>query len=450
MPELPPGPSLPRVLQMVKWIKWPIPFMHACAAAYGDAFTMRLFGAPPFVLFSHPAAIRDIFTADPETLMAGRGNEVLRPVFGSNSILLLDGARHRRERKLLMPPFHGERMRLYGDIMRETADRSIDGWPVGEVFPIHGHMQQITLDIILRTVFGVEEGDRLARIRALLVEFLRLIGSSPVLLVRRLQLDLGPLTAWRRICRLQGEIDHMLYDEIARCRQEAPESRTDIMAMLVAARDEDGQPMSDAEIRDELITLLVAGHETTATALSWVTYRLMENPEALAKAQAELTAVMGNGTAGGGPTAEQIAELKYLDAVIKETARLNPILPTVARFLEAPARIGGHDLPAGCVASPCVYLTHRRPDLWPEPEAFRPDRFLDKRVDPYTFFPFGGGLRHCLGAAFALYEMKIVLARMLSRVALKPAPRYNVRVVRRSITFAPSGGLPVIRAGTDS
>ena len=311
-------------------------------------------------------------------------------------------------------------------------------------------MQRITLDIILRTVFGVEEGDRLSRIRALLVEFLRLIGSSPVLLVRRLQVDLGPLTAWRRICRLQGEIDHMLYDEIARCRQEAPESRTDIMAMLVAARDEDGQPMSDEEIRDELITLLVAGHETTATALSWVTYRLMQNPEVLAKAQAELTAVMGNGTAGGGPTAEQIAELKYLDAVIKETARLNPILPTVARFLEAPARIGGHDLPAGCVASPCVYLTHRRPDLWPEPEAFRPDRFLDKRVDPYTFFPFGGGLRHCLGAAFALYEMKIVLARMLSRVALKPAPRYNVRVVRRSITFAPSGGLPVIRAGLES
>ena len=450
MPALPPGPRIPRILQMLKWIKWPIPFMRDCAAAYGDVFTMRLYGAPPFVLFSEPAAVRDIFTADPETLMAGRGNEVLRPVFGSNSILLLDGARHRRERKLLMPPFHGERMRLYGDIMRETADRSIDGWPVGEVFPIHGHMQRITLDIILRTVFGVEEGDRLARIRALLVEFLRLIGSSPVLLVRRLQVDLGPLTAWRRICRLQGEIDHMLYDEITRCRQEAPESRTDIMAMLVAARDEDGQPMSDEEIRDELITLLVAGHETTATALSWVTYRLMENPEALAKAQTELTAVMGNVTASGGPSAEQIAELKYLDAVIKETARLNPILPTVARYLEAPARIGGHDLPAGCVASPCVYLTHRRPDLWPEPEAFRPDRFLDKRVDPYTFFPFGGGLRHCLGAAFALYEMKIVLARMLARVALKPAPRYNVRVVRRSITFAPSGGLPVIRAGLES
>ena len=445
MPALPPGPGIPRMLQMAKWVWRPIPFMRACAAAYGDVFTMRLFGAPPFVLFSEPAAVREILTADPETLLAGRGNEVLRPIFGSNSVLLLDGARHRRERKLLMPAFHGERMRLYGDIMREIADRSIDGWPVGQVFPIHGHMQRITLDIILRTVFGVEEGDTLSRIRALLVEFLRLIGSSPVLLVRRLQVDLGPLTAWRRIRRLQGEIDRLLYEEIARCRKENPESRTDIMAMLVAARDEDGQPMSDEEIRDELTTMLVAGHETTATALSWVVYRLLQNPEVLAKARAEVADVAGNGTAGGGLSAEQIAQLGYLDAVIKETSRLNPVIPTVARYLEAPARIGGHELPAGCVASPCVYLTHRRPDVWPEPEAFRPDRFVDKRVDPYTFFPFGGGLRHCLGAAFALYEMKIVLARMLPRVVLKPAPRYTVRVVRRSITFAPSRGLPVVR-----
>ena len=435
---------------MLKWIKWPIPFMHACAAAYGDVFTMRLYGVPPFVFFSDPAAVRDIFTGDPETLLAGRGNVVLRPVFGSNSVLLLDGARHRRERKLLMPPFHGDRMRLYGDIMRETVDRSIDGWPVQQVFPIHRYMQQITLDIILRAVFGVEEGDRLSRLRALLVVFLRLIGSSPVMLVHQLQVDLGPLTAWRRIRRLQGEIDHLLYDEIARCRKDDPESRTDIMAMLVAARDEDGQAMSDEEIRDELVTLLVAGHETTATSLSWVAYRLLQNPQVLEKARAELAAVVGNGSASDGLTAEQIAEFKYLDAVIKETARLNPILPTVARYLEAPVRIGGHELPAGCLALPCLYLTHRRPDVWPEPDAFRPDRFLDTRVDPYAFFPFGGGLRHCLGATFALYEMKIVLARMLSRVALKPAPNHTVRLVRRSITFAPSGGLPVIRASADA
>ena len=424
--------------------------MHACAAAYGDTFTVRLFGAPPFVFFSQPAAIRDIFTGDPETLLAGRGNEVLRPVFGSNSILLLDGARHRRERKLLMPPFHGERMRLYGDIMREVVDRSIDGWPVEQVFPIQRYMHQITVDIILRTVFGVEEGGRLSRLRGLLVEFLRLLGSSPVLLVRRLQVNLGPLTAWKRLNQLGVEINRLLYDEIARCQNEARESRTDIMAMLVAARDEDGQPMSDEEIRDELVTMLVAGHETTATSLSWVVHWLLQDPEVLERARAELAEVVGSGPESAGLTAEQIAELSYLDAVIKETARLSPIIPILARYLEAPARIGDHELPAGCVASPCVYLTHRRPDIWPEPEAFRPERFLDGRVDPYAFFPFGGGLRHCLGAAFAGYEMKIVLARMLTRVVLKPAPSHTVRVVRRSITFAPSGGLPVIRVGGDS
>ena len=449
MPALPPGPRSPSPIQTVKWIWKPIPFMRACAEAYGDAFTVRLFGAPPFVFCSQPAAVKEIFTGDPEVLRAGRGNEVLRPIFGSNSVLLLDGARHRRERKLLMPPFHGERMRLYGGIMREIADRSIDGWPVGQVFPIHQYMQQITLDIILRTVFGVDEGETLSRLRALLVEFLRLIGSSPVLMIRRLQVNLGPLTAWKRICDLARDIDRLLYAEIARCKKEALEERTDIMAMLVVARDEDGQPMSDEEIRDELITMLVAGHETTATALSWVAYRLMQNPDVLAKAQAEVATVAGNGSSGADLTAEQIAELGYLDAVIKETARLNPILPTVARYLEAPTRIGDRDLPAGCVVSPCIYLTHRRPDVWPEPETFKPERFVNGRVDPYAFFPFGGGLRHCLGAAFASYEMKIVLARMLSRVVLRPDPGYTVRVVRRSITFAPSGGLPVIRTAPD-
>ena len=424
--------------------------MRACAQAYGDAFTIRLMGAPPFVFCSHPAAVKEIFTGDPEILRAGRGNEVLRPVLGPNSVALLDGTRHRRERKLLMPPFHGERMRLYGGIMCEIVDRSIDDWPVERVFPIHKYMQRITLDIILRTVFGVDEGEMLSRLRVLLVQFLELVGSSlPLLMIRRLQVNLGPLTAWKRICEIRREIDRLLYDEIARCKKEALQERTDIMAMLVAARDEGGQTMNDEEIRDELITMLVAGHESTATSLSWVVCRLLQNPDVLALAQAEVASATGNGSGSSKLTAEQIAELSYLDAVIKETARLNPILPIVIRYLEAPARIGGCDLPAGCLVSPCIYLTHRRPDIWPEPETFKPERFVDGRVDPYTFFPFGGGLRHCLGAAFATYEMKIVLARMLSRVVLRPDPSYTVRVVRRGVTFAPSGGLPVIRTAPE-
>ena len=447
MPALPPGPAIPRALQTVKWIWKPFPFMRSCARAYGDAFTIRLLGFAPLVFCSHPSAIREIFTGDSETLLAGRSNELLKPVFGPNSILLLDGARHRRERKLLMPSFHGERLRLYANIMRETVDRSIADWPVGRVFPIHKYMQQITLDIIFRVVFGLCEGEKWSRLRALLVAFLGLTGSGPALLIPGLQVNLGPLTPWRRFRQLVQEIDRLLYEEIARCRKEGVQGRTDVMAMLLAARDENDEPMSDTEVRDELVTMLVAGHETTATSLSWVVHSLLQNADVLAKAQAEAATVFGNGLEDPGPTAEQIAALHYLDAVIKETARLHPIVPIVSRFLEAPTRIGDLHLPAGCGVSPCIYLAHRRPEVWAEPETFKPERFIDAGVDPYTFFPFGGGARHCLGAAFAVYEMKIVLARILKRVPLRPDPTHKVRTVRRGVTFAPSGGVPVIRVG---
>lgn len=287
----------------------------------------------------------------------------------------------------------------------------------------------------------MDEGALLQKLRSLLIEFLRLVGSSPLLLIRWLQVNLGPLTAWQRIGQLGHEIDAVLYEQIAQRKAAAQNGRTDIMAMLIEARDEDGQPMSDQELRDEMITMLLAGHETTATSLSWVAHRLLQNPDVLEKVRAELQRVVG----GGPIRAEHIAELEYLDATIKETARLNPIVPVVVRYLEQPTRIGAYEIPADCVAAPCIYLTHRRPELWPEPETFNPDRFVGKRVDPYTFFPFGGGVRHCLGAAFATYEMKIVLAQMLSRVSLRPVPGQTVRVVRRSITFAPSDGMPVIR-----
>ena len=402
---------------------------------------MRWLNTPPIAFFSDPAAIKQIFTASPEHALAGRANVVLKPILGENSVLLLDGARHKRERKLLMPPFHGERMRLYGDIMREIADRSIDTWPIEQPFPIHERMQAITLDIILRTVFGVDEGSLLQKLRSLLIEFLRLVGSSPLLLIRWLQVNLGPLTSWQRMGKLSREIDTVLYEQIAQRKAAAQNGRTDIMAMLIEARDEDGRPMSDQELRDEMITMLLAGHETTATSLSWVVHRLLQNPAVLEKVRAERQRVIGDGPI----QAEHVSELEYLDATIKETARLNPIVPAVVRYLEQPTQIGAYEIPADCVAAPCIYLTHRRPELWPEPETFNPDRFVGKRIDPYTFFPFGGGVRHCLGAAFATYEMKIVLAQILSRVSLRPVPGHTVRVVRRSITFAPSEGMPVIR-----
>ena len=438
MPELPPGPRTPSLYQILQWIFRPIPFMQRCAETYGDAFTVRIMGATPIVFFSDPAAIKQVFTGDPERLQAGQANSrVFRLFVGPNSLLVLDGARHKRERRLLMPPFHGERMRLYGHMMCEIADSSIDTWPVDTSFPIHSHMLEITLDIILRAVFGVHEDAHTARLRTLMIEFLGLLfGRNPLL----------ALAAWRRLTRLRADIDRLLYDEIRRCKDLAQEGRTDIMAMLVAAHDEDGQPMRDEEIRDELVTMLVAGHETTATSLAWVIHRLLQNPDVLATARTEVASVTGNGPYLPGPTAEQVAGLSYLDAVIKETARLNPVVPITARHLEKSMHIGGYELPAGSIAAPCIYLTHRRPELWPNPEEFNPERFVARRVDPYTFFPFGGGVRYCLGAAFATYEMKIVLARILSRVTLRPDPGHTVRTVRRGITFIPSGGVPVIRS----
>lgn len=434
MAELPPGLRVPRLFQMFQWIFRPVPFMRSCAETYGNSFTIRFIATPPMVFVSEPAAIKQVFTRDPANLQAGRANRVLKPIVGSNSILMLDGARHRRERKLLMPPFHGERMRLYSQMMCEIVDRSIDSWPTGTPFPLHSQMQEITLDIILRAVFGVAEGERLWRLRRWMVKALRMAGRNPLLLV----------AAWSRLARIRREIDRLLYAEIAHRRVQAQEDSSDIMSLLVAARDEEGRPMRDEEIRDEMVTMLVAGHETTATSLAWAIHSLLQNPEVLEAVCAEVAQVIGEGQQLPSPSPEQIAALETLDAVIKETARLHPVVPIVVRRLERDTPIGDYKIRAGNIVAPCIYLTHRRPDLWPDPEVFNPDRFVGRRIDPYTFFPFGGGTRHCLGAAFAAYEMKIVLARLLSRVSLRSVGGQRVRVVRRGITFAPTGGVPVI------
>ena len=438
MTPVPPGPRLPAIVQLFNWLYQPIPFMEGCARRYGDCFTVRFPGNPPLVFFTDPEAVREIFTGDPERLPAGETRIILRPLVGQHSLLLLDGARHRHQRRLMMPPFHGERMQAYGEVMREITDRVIEGWPAGRPFPLQPQMQKITLDVILRTVYGIDEDTDLRRLRDRLTELLSR-GANPLNLIPWLQPLLGPFTGRRRIEQLLREVDEILYAQIARRRAEGGSGREDVLAMLVEARDEAGQPMSDVELRDELITLLVAGHETTATSLAWAFHLILQHPQVMDKLRAELRLIVGSG-----PVAPQhVAKLEYLDATIKETQRLNPILPVVGRRLHAPMRLGGRDLPAGAVAAPCIYLTHRRPDLWPNPEQFDPGHFLGKRPSPYEFFPFGGGIRHCLGAAFAIYEMKIVLARVLSRVALRPAPGPAVRVVRRGITFAPSAGMPV-------
>ncbi len=447
MPDLPPGPRAPAVVQTLYWVRRPIPFMEECARRYGDCFTLRFLfpGAPgarqAIVFFSDPQAVKEVFTGDESDLLAGKANApVLLPLLGPNSLLVLDGARHMRERRLMMPPFHGERMQAYGTVMREIADRAIDAWPLDRAFPIHPHMQGITLDVILRTVFGLDEGPRMGRLRALLTRMLSFNGNPLRFLL--MPFELGGLTPWGRLVRATRAVDEVLYDEIRRRRTAGPDGRQDILSMLVAARDEDGQPMTDEALRDEMLTLLLAGHETTATSLCWVFHRVLRRPDVLDRLRAELAEVVGAGPL----EPEHLPRLEYLSATINETLRLNPIIPIVARSLNRPLRIGGRELPAGTIVAPCIYLTHRRADTWPDPERFDPDRFVGERASPYAFFPFGGGVRRCLGMAFALYEMRIVLAEVLSRTTLAAAPGYDVRVVRRGITFAPSGGMPVVVA----
>ena len=443
---LPRGPRTPRLFQSLRYSLWPYASLDISTRRYGDCYTAYPLGGPPMVVFTDPEAIKEIFTSDGAELRAGEAaGPILGPILGWHSILLLDGERHHRERRLMAPPFHGERMHVYGRIMREIADRVVDGWPLGQPFPIHHEMQAITLDVILRAVFGVDEGARFARIRERIVRFLAQADgpAAAFLAIRPFQIELRGLTPWGRFVRDREAIRAELVAEIARRRSEGTEGRTDILSMLVEARDEQGEPMTDAELIDEMFTLLMAGHETTATSLAWVFHHVLDRPDVLAKLRAELGRVVGDGPV----EAQHVPQLEYLDAVLKESQRLTPVATNVIRRLTGPMRIAGRDLPAGITVSACIYATHRRPDLWPEPERFDPERFVGARPAPYTFFPFGGGIRRCIGAAFATYEMKIVLAQVLSRVELGSAPGYRMRPVLRTITIAPSGGMPVVAEG---
>jgi cytochrome P450 len=460
--SLPPGPGDAPVLQMLRWLRRPLPTLEGAVRRYGTPFTMRFPKSPPLVVFSDPSAVRDLFTGDPEEMRAGEANVLLRAVLGENSILLLDGERHLRERKLMLPPFHGERMRRYGEAMRDATVRAMATWPMGRAFPIHAEMQAVTLEVILRTVFGIDEAKRLGRMREVLVAWTdrgasplgtALLLMVPVVYAARLRtiaearVDLGPLrleigrlAPWSPMVRAKAAVERLLLDEIAARRRAGGDGREDVLSMLLQARDEQGAAMTDRELHDEMLTLLVAGHETSATTLAWTVHHLTRNPEAMARVRAEIDTVVGTGPV----SPEHVGRLEWLDASIKETLRLTPIIPMVARMLARPARIGGHDLPAGVVVLASIYLTHRRPELWPDPDRFDPARFIGRRIDPYHYYPFGGGTRRCLGMAFASFEMKIVLATILARVDLRRAPGADIRLVRRGITFAPSGGMPVV------
>ena len=430
MTSIPPGPRQPRPLQTLGWVARIGPFLQRCQARYGDTFTLRIAQEGTWVMLSNPEDVRKVFTGDPRVLHAGEANVVLRPILGHNSVLLLDEVAHMRQRKLLLPPFHGERMQRYGEVMREVAEREIDGWPSGQPFQLWPRMQAVTLEVIMRAVFGLEQGARLDRLREILRHTLDW-ATRPTQMF--LMAALGPkrLEHLPRFRQALEPVDRELLDLIrARRRDPALEERDDILSLLLLARHEDGSAMSDQELRDELMTLLVAGHETTATSLSWALERLVRHPDKLERLREEALE--------GGD--------EYTDAVAKEALRLRPVLPIVLRRLTEPFEVGGYELPAGVAVAPCIYLVHRRPDVYPDPAAFRPERFLEQPAGTYTWIPFGGGVRRCIGGSFAVFEMKTVLSSIARRVSLTPADATSERVVRRAITLTPNRGAEVIGA----
>jgi cytochrome P450 family 135 len=426
---LPPGPTSHPAVQTFNWLFRPIDFMDSCRRRYGDAFSVTFLGfQTPMVMVSHPDAVRDLYRNRENGLPPGRTLS-LEPVLGPRSVLLLEGSEHLARRKLMLPPFHGERMRAYETVIEEIVTREIDSWPLGERFAIHPRMQAVTLDVILRAVFGVSDPARAERLRDLLRGLLS-DTSSPLIQLRfMLARRFGRGDPFAEVRARNEMIDGLLFEEVAERRADPElEEREDILSMLVAARFEDGEPMSDAEIRDQLMTLLLAGHETTATALAWTFDLLLRNPDKLARLKAELEA----------------GDEAYLKATITEALRLRPVIPLAGRRLGTELEVNGHTLPAGTDVTPAIWLTHTREDLYPAPHAFRPERFLDGGPDTYGWIPFGGGVRRCLGAAFAEFEMRVVLREAIKRCELRGALKRPEKIARRNITFSPRRGTPVI------
>lgn len=434
---LPPELPVPMAVQTLLWIQRPTELMQLCLRRYGSAFTLAL---APFriALFSDPESVRAIFAAKPDDMHAGEVNRILRVLVGPSSVLLLDGREHLRHRKLLMPSFHGERMRFYGETMAEITKSVMARWPEQQEIVLHDYTQEITLQVILRTVFGADAGREEQKLGDQIKHMLasaesRLSIMPMVFLADRSHLeDKAP---WKWLLKRRNAVDATIFEQIARRRGDAGLSeRQDVLSMLLAARDEDGQGMTDAELRDELMTALAAGHETTATGLAWAFERLLSNPATYDRLRDEVRAL------GDSPDPEKLAALPYLDATVKEVLRLRPVVPVVGRVLKKDVRLGGYDLKAGTAVGACIYLAHRNPNVYPEPERFMPERWLGVTPDPTTWLPFGGGIRRCVGAAFALYEMKIVLGTMLATRDFELAQPKDARVRRRAITFWPEGG----------
>ncbi len=442
--KLPNGPKTPSLVQTFQWINSPMTYMEECAERYGDIFTLQL--TEPVVLVSNPQALQQMLTSDTKEF-AAPGDPLFESFVGQNSVITVSGEVHRRQRQLLMPPFHGERMRAYAQVISKVTEEIISQWQIGQKFDVHAAMQAITMRVIMQAVFGLYDSPHAQELEQLLTLMLNRGGSSPLralmLYFPALQKDLGPLTPWGTFLRRRSRVYQLLHAEIQARREQADSSRTDVLSLLIAARDEAGQPMTDAELSDELMTLLTAGHETTATALTWVLYWIHKLPEVREKLLQEFDSI--GDRSGSDTSSSTILKLPYLNAVCSESLRIYPVgMLTFPRVVKQPLTFCGHELEPGTRILGSIYLTHQRADLYPEPKQFKPERFLEKQFSPYEFLPFGGGAKRCIGDAFAQFEMKLVLATILSHLELALVDNFDVKPKRRGLVTGPDRPIQMV------
>ncbi len=443
--NLPDGPKTSPSLQTIQFLLRPRETLDTWSQQYGDTFRLLGKDLPALIYFSSPDAIQTIFTSEPEYLSSTQKSNLVKLLLGEHSLIFLSGDSHQRQKRLLMPPFHGERMREYGQSICSITEQVISQYTLGKIFNVRSIMKEISLSVILSAVFGLQKGSRYEQLKQLLNSILELLDyplSSILLFFPFLQQDLGPWSPWGSFIRQLQQIDQLVYDEISERRAQGDLLSRDILSLLLSARDEADQPMTDAELRDELLTLVFAGYETTTAALSWALYWVHYLPEIREKLLGELR----DFSSGSDPSA--IARLSYLTAVCRETLRLHPIaLSAFARTVHKPFEVGGYQLEPGTIVNVSIYLAHHREAVYPQPKQFRPERFLAKQFSPYEYLPFGGGSRRCVGAELAQFEMKLVLATILSRVQLRLISSRPLKPVRRGITMTTPNSLEMIVTG---
>ena len=445
--KLPSQLDTPRFLQRLKWIVDPVNYMETAARQQPDVFSAKVIGFGDNVVFvHHPEAIRQILTSDRTKFFAsGKENAIFKPLVGDYSIFFLEGDRHTKRRKLLLPPFHGERMQAYSNLICNLTAKIFAQLPLNQTLTARAITQDISLQVILEAVYGLQRGERSQEIKKLLTnltDVFRSPLSSAFLFFRSWQQDLGAWSPWGYFLRQQQQLDKLIDREIAERRQQDTQDRQDILSLLMSARDEQGQPMTERELRDELMTLMLAGHETTATSIAWALYWIHRLPEVREKLLAELD------TLGETPEPMAIAKLPYLNAVCQETLRICPVIMlTFPRVVREPIKLLNYDLEPGMVVVGCIYLIHQREDIYPEPKKFKPERFLDKQYSPYEFIPFGGGARRCIGEALAQLELKLALATILSQYEIDLASNKPEKPKRRGVTLAPANGVKIVIKG---